>query len=130
MTNTNVMTRAWEIAKKGQKNFGGKVGEYLSAALKMAWMLVKNGAKKFTASIEVGKRGHWIAKVTGTHPQYKLDREFLTHDAVDGNWLDFYLTDGLYTAKYSNASAHFFIVEDGDTRGVSYSEAIEIARAM
>lgn len=33
----NVMKRAWEIAKEGQKKFGGKVKEYFRIALKMAW---------------------------------------------------------------------------------------------
>ncbi len=33
----NIMTRAWEIARDGQNKFGGKVSEYLSQALKMAW---------------------------------------------------------------------------------------------
>lgn len=32
-----VMARAWEIAREGQSRFGGKVREYLSASLKMAW---------------------------------------------------------------------------------------------
>ena len=42
MTNLkNIMTRAWEIAKKAVVNFGGKVKEYLSEALKMAWAEVK-----------------------------------------------------------------------------------------
>lgn len=31
------MKRAWEIAREGQRKFGGKVSEYLSEALKMAW---------------------------------------------------------------------------------------------
>lgn len=33
----NVMTRAWEIAREGQSKFGGKVSEYLSKSLKLAW---------------------------------------------------------------------------------------------
>lgn len=33
----NVMTRAWAIAKAGQKNFGGKVKEYFAQALVIAW---------------------------------------------------------------------------------------------
>ena len=35
------MIRAWEIAKEGQKKFGGKVSEYLSEAMKMAWAIEK-----------------------------------------------------------------------------------------
>jgi len=37
----NVMTRAWEIAKQGQKKFGGNVKEFFAAALKMAWKEIK-----------------------------------------------------------------------------------------
>lgn len=39
----NVMKRAWEIAKEGQKKFGGKVKEYFAQALRMAWIIVKKG---------------------------------------------------------------------------------------
>ncbi|EJR51715.1 hypothetical protein IIO_06174 [Bacillus cereus VD115] len=41
----NVMKKAWKIARKGQKQFGGKVKEYFAQALKMAWSIVKNGMK-------------------------------------------------------------------------------------
>jgi hypothetical protein len=37
----NVMTLAWEIARKGQKKFGGKVKEYIAEALRQAWRIVK-----------------------------------------------------------------------------------------
>lgn len=37
-----VMVRAWTLAKRGQKQFGGKVSEYLSEAMKIAWAIVKN----------------------------------------------------------------------------------------
>lgn len=42
---TNAMTKAWTIAYKGQKRFGGKVKEYFATALKMAWAIFKKGAK-------------------------------------------------------------------------------------
>lgn len=41
----NVMKKAWEIARKGQKQFGGKVKEYFAKALKMSWEIVKKGMK-------------------------------------------------------------------------------------
>ena len=45
------MVRAWEIAKKGQEKFGGKVSEYFAEALKMAWAEVKQASKpEFTGS--------------------------------------------------------------------------------
>lgn len=37
----NVMKKAWEIARNGQKKFGGKVREYFAIALKMTWNIVK-----------------------------------------------------------------------------------------
>lgn len=126
----NIMTNAWKIAKEGASKFGGKAVEYFAEALKIAWANIKNVAVTYTASIEDGKRGLWIAKITGTHPTYKMDREFLKHDAVDGYWLDFYLKDGLYSGKFSNASAQYFIVENGEVESISQSRAQEIANAM
>ncbi|MCO7127840.1 hypothetical protein NIE88_19005 [Sporolactobacillus shoreicorticis] len=41
----NVMSRAWEIAKEGQKKFGGKASQYFAMALKMAWKKAKEGNK-------------------------------------------------------------------------------------
>jgi len=38
---STVMKMAWEIARQGQSKFGGKVREYFSCALKMAWATVK-----------------------------------------------------------------------------------------
>ena len=40
----NVMVRAWEIAKAAVVKFGGKVKEYFSQALTMAWAEVKQPA--------------------------------------------------------------------------------------
>lgn len=48
---TNVMTQAWEIAYKGQNKFGGKVKEYFTQALKMAWALVKKSAVSFKGTV-------------------------------------------------------------------------------
>lgn len=41
----NVMKRAWAIAKKGAKKFGGNVKEYFAESLKIAWEEVKNPYK-------------------------------------------------------------------------------------
>ncbi len=43
---TFVMKRAWEIAREGAAQFGGKVKEYFSIALKMAWDETKIVADK------------------------------------------------------------------------------------
>lgn len=36
-----IMSKAWEIAKNGAAQFGGKVREYFGIALKMAWAAAK-----------------------------------------------------------------------------------------
>ena len=43
-----VMVRAWEIAREGQSNFGGKVSEYLAEALKIAWAEISKSVKTVT----------------------------------------------------------------------------------
>jgi hypothetical protein len=42
----NVMARAWEIAREGQRRFGGKVKEYFAQALVLAWKLYKSIPKR------------------------------------------------------------------------------------
>ena len=41
-TKKEIMRSAWAIAREGQKAFGGKVREYFSEALKMAWAQAKS----------------------------------------------------------------------------------------
>jgi hypothetical protein len=41
----NVMRKAWEIAREGQKKFGGKVRDYFAEALRVAWRIVKEMGK-------------------------------------------------------------------------------------
>ncbi|MEE4578842.1 hypothetical protein [Paenibacillus polymyxa] len=43
----NVMTRAWEIAKNAVVKFGGKVKEYFSQALVIAWKEAKSTSDHF-----------------------------------------------------------------------------------
>lgn len=45
-TMRQVMLKAWEIAREGQKKFGGKVSEYMPEALRMAWGIVKKEANE------------------------------------------------------------------------------------
>ncbi|MBP1971560.1 hypothetical protein J2Z83_003711 [Virgibacillus natechei] len=48
----NIMKRAWEIAKWGQNNHGGKVSEYLSEALKMAWKEAKGQTDRYQLQLD------------------------------------------------------------------------------
>jgi len=124
----NVMVRAWEIARKGQEQFGGKVSEYLAEALKMAWAEEK--APK-TATIETtfgSKRNKsWVAKITGTHPKWKLNREFVnpvTENEYAGK--TFELENGIY--EVCDAGDREFIrVVNGE---VEYMEYTEVSAAV
>jgi len=125
-----VMTVAWKLARKGQKNFGGKVSEYLSQALKMAWQIVgpvKRVSKKATIVTSAGSRKHksWIAKITGTHAQYKFNRSFV--DSVDHNMIErtFELESGIY--EICDAGERRFVkvvagkvveIEEGKVKGM------------
>ena len=51
----NVMRKAWEIAREGQKKFGGKVKEYFAEALRMAWRIVKGMEQGFEKMKDVVK---------------------------------------------------------------------------
>lgn len=64
----NVMKKAWEIARKGQQKFGGKVKEYFAQALKMAWAIAKNEMKKpeMKSLVKEVPFGKATAKVTVT----------------------------------------------------------------
>jgi len=41
-----IMKRAWEIAREGQRKFGGKVSEYFTISLKLAWKEVRTSMEK------------------------------------------------------------------------------------
>lgn len=122
----NVMKKAWEIAREGQKKFGGKVKEYFAEALKMAWSIVKAANKVATVKTASGSKKHksWVAKITGTHPKWKLDREFV--EAVEENdWTGkvFELAEGVY--EVCNAGDRDFIrVADGEVEYIEYEEVI------
>lgn len=78
----NVMKKAWEIARNGQKKFGGKVREYFAIALKMAWTIVKKGME--------------MVKLVGTESQVRWAESIRKNFIAD-------LTDALASVKGNNA---------------------------
>lgn len=54
-----VMCKAWEIAKKAAKKFGGKAIEYIGGALKMAWEMAKGLTEKQIKALESKGYNHW-----------------------------------------------------------------------
>lgn len=92
-------------------------------------------------------RGAWIAKIVGTHPIYKLDRQFVekkSHLSRSGRsgLYSWDLTEpGLYELRglqYEKDrasigtldSGYLVLAEDGTTSRVTLDEAIAIARQM
>jgi len=121
------MVRAWEIARKGQKQFGGKVSEYLSEALKMAWVEAK-APKTVEFQTTSGSRKHksWIAKIVGTHPKWKLDRQFV-NPVEENDWTGktFELGNGIY--EVCDAGDREFIqVENGEVEYLEYEEVTAV----
>lgn len=116
----NIMKRAWEIARNGQKKYGGKVSEYFAEALKMAWA----ETNKVTITTTSGSKRNksWVAKITGAHPKWKLNREFI--DAVEENdWTGkvFELESGIY--EVCDAGDREFIkIDNGEIEYLEYAE--------
>lgn len=54
-----VMCKAWEIAKKAAKKFGGKAIEYIGGALKMAWEAAKGLTEKQINSLVSKGYNRW-----------------------------------------------------------------------
>lgn len=54
-----IMCKAWEIAKKAAKKFGGKAIEYIGGALKMAWEAAKGLTEKQISSLVSKGYNRW-----------------------------------------------------------------------
>src|SRR5690625_3129636 len=122
----NIMVRAWEIAREGQKQFGGKVSEYLSEALKMAWAETK-APKKVEFNTTAGSRKHksWIAEITGTHPKWKLNREFINPvEENDYSGKTFELENGKIYEVCDAGDRDFVEVIDGDVHYIEYNDVM------
>ena len=64
---TNIMARAWEIAREAAVNFGGQAAEYIAGSLKQAWAETKDsveleGSEKQVAWAEEIREAY-VAKV-------------------------------------------------------------------
>ena len=82
----SIMKKAWNLAKKGQATFGGKVSEYFSESLKIAWRMSKmniDTATKITVKndkgfVELNKDGDdWYVTYQGKATSNYYDTESL-----------------------------------------------------
>lgn len=119
-----VMVRAWEIAKTAVLKFGGKVKEYFSQALAIAWAEMKNVKTVFSIRADKNGKRSWVAKITGTHPTYKVQRSFINAYTTDfvGNKV-FELEDGYY--NYDSIKERGYVrVQNGFWSDVTFSEVL------
>lgn len=125
-----VMVRAWEIAKAAATVHGGKAFEYIAEALKMAWVEIKGGVKKMNVILKTltGSRKHktWVAEITGKHPQFKFNREFLEEVDYDGANRFWKLAEGRVYEVCDGGNRYFAKVKNGEVIEINGYEVSEI----
>lgn len=99
-TKKELMENAWEIAREGQKTFGGKVSEYFAESLKMAWAQAKN-----TIDIEALEQKGFSRWTKGD-----MDRLYFNIEKSGDLDADYYKTGNMRSAylngeRISNAEA-------------------------
>lgn len=129
-----LMKEAWNIAREGQKAFGGKVSEYFAQALKMAWAQAKN-----TIDIEALEKKGFSRWTKGN-----MDRLYFSLEKAGALELDYYKSGNLSSAyldgeRISNAEAYrllavkcFVDLKNGNELVVQNSreEAQEVVREL
>ena len=77
----NVMKRAHQIAKTLEGDYRAR----MSIALRQAWKEVKE-VRNMVINVNHQPSGgkEWVAEITGRHPKYKFNREFL--NPVERKW--------------------------------------------
>lgn len=133
-TKKEIMSKAWEIAREGQKVFGGKVSEYFAESLKMAWAQVKS-----SISIEALEKKGFSRWTKGD-----MDRLYFSLEKSGALELDYYKSGNLRSAdlegeRISNAEACrllavkcFIDLNNGNKLVVQYGreEAQEVVREL
>ena len=99
-TKKELMSKAWEIAREGQKEFGGKVTEYFAEALKMVWAEAKNNIN--IEALEKKGFNRWT--------KGNMDRLYFNIEKSGDLELDYYKSGNLRSAdldgeRISNAEA-------------------------
>lgn len=117
-----VMTLAWEIARKGAIKFGGSVREYFKMALKQAWCEVK--VRYFNKARAAQPVGHvvisfdfmpqqYCAEVTGKCKKWFYDRQFLTPCAFSHHGISYKLENGKYYELDQFGRRTYIYVDNG-----------------
>lgn len=126
----NVMTKAWEIARKGAAQFGGSVKSYFAEALKIAWVEIKNVATTIEIALAEGSRNYksWVAEITGTDVKYGFKRGFINareDENIKGKF--FTLEEGhIYDVNCTQKGRSYVTVKSGKIVELSQNEVKEM----
>lgn len=133
-TKKEIMVNAWEIAREGQKAFGGKARDYFAQALKMAWAQAKG-----SIDIEALEKKGFNRWTKGD-----MDRLYFSLEKSGALELDYYKSGNLRSAyldgeRISNAEAYrllavkcFIDLKNGNKMVVQYGreEAQDTVREL
>ncbi len=126
-----VMQKAVKLAKKMEGDWIAR----MKMALKAVWALIKKGAKKMVkVEVMYGWKNCYVARIKGTHPKWKLDREFLNADEKQrsysgktGKNIYFIKEDGIYEKGESGNKA-YFIIENGVRKDVELEDVLNLVK--
>ena len=127
MTKREIMVRAHEIAKTLEGDYIAR----MSLALRMAWAEARRPKfVKFVVGISRGTA--YVARITGLHPRYKFDREFVRPMEKNRSWSGkngtniYYITeDGIYEKAYGS-EREYYIIENGVARQIDLGTVLAL----
>ena len=123
----NIMKNAWEIARKGQQQFGGKVSEYLSEAMKIAWAQAKVNEPVYI-EVSEGSRKHrsYVAEIVGEDAQWGFARHFISKDHENLRIKFAYMENGNVYEVQDGGDRHYVHIVNGKVVEIEKSEVLEI----
>lgn len=121
MTKSEIFKKAWNLARRGQELFGGKVSEYFAESLRIVYQNVRTTA--FLLEVASGSRKHksWVAKVTGEDKKWGFKREFV--DAKEPGVYE--LEDGVYNFKNAERNyQQYLVIRNGKAVEIEKEEVL------
>ena len=126
----NIMVRGHELAKEMEGDYMARI----SAGLKMAWAEYREKKEeKVMLNLNHQPSGgrEWVAEITGTHPKYKLNRDFLRPVARDWSYsgktgtTSFILEIGkIYEVNEPWGDRYFAKIENGEVVRMEAEEVL------
>lgn len=139
----NVMTRAWDIATEGQEKFGGSKVEYIAEALKQAWAESKKEPKQMELSQDLKyslnedntkliltgskRQKSYVAEIKGSHPTYKLNREFVEGVLVN-RVTEYEIEENKLYEMQEARKRYYLMVVDGLVYEYTYNQVLDLVK--